>query len=74
MCSSDLKIGRSARVDLRLIQLQVDSPRRLDLIGTIPSDNIRNLERELHRRFQAHRIRGEWFADTAEIRQAFGAQ
>lgn len=49
----------------RLKELQVGNPETLYLLGIC--DGGRDLERQLHKRLQAHRLRGEWFKPTAEV-------
>ena len=57
-----IKVGKSNDVPRRLATLQTGSPFRLAIRATtgIP-------ERELHRKFRADRICGEWFNFTDEI-------
>lgn len=52
-----VRIGKSTDVGERLTVLQLGSPARLVLIGSV-SQNIESL---LHRRFAEYRINGEWF-------------
>jgi hypothetical protein len=55
-----VKIGSSyAGVNRRVVILQTASPFELRLLGIIPG-NIAE-EKQLHRRFDDHLIRGEWF-------------
>lgn len=61
----DIKIGYSDKPGRRLSALQTGSPEPLHLLATLPGDMA--LERELHRRFAAHRLNGEWFRPAAEI-------
>ena len=49
----------------RLPELQVASPEELSLVGLVYGST--RDERELHRRFQAHHVRGEWFRLSEEI-------
>jgi hypothetical protein len=68
-----VKIGWSDRHPAepggRLSTLQIASYEDLQLLGLIEAPF--SLERELHRRFAAHWIRGEWFARTEEILDYF---
>ena len=60
-----VKIGHG-RLPLRRLQnLQLGSPERLRLIGTIAGAATE--ESELHRRFAFDRIRGEWFRFNPEM-------
>ena len=53
----------------RLQQLQTAHAVKLRLIGVWPGDS--RLETQLHRRFEEHRIRGEWFRYASEIVEYF---
>src|SRR5271165_1603058 len=57
-----IKIGKTNDVPRRLAELRTGSPFRLAIRATtsIP-------ERELHRKFRADRLCGEWFTLTDEI-------
>ena len=53
-----VKIGYTGGVPLkRLASLQTGQPMALSLLWSIPVD----IEDELHERFAAYRVRGEWF-------------
>jgi hypothetical protein len=54
-----IKIGKAARVGQRLRELQTGSPQKLVLVAVAPGGLAE--EAELHERFAAHRIQGEWF-------------
>lgn len=60
-----IKIGRSHRPHARLDDLQASSAEQLELLLAI--DGGAALERELHERFAAHRLRGEWFAPAPAL-------
>jgi hypothetical protein len=49
----------------RLSQLQVASSEPLEVLGLLLG--TRSTERELHRKFAQHAIRGEWFYRAEEI-------
>lgn len=56
-----VKIGVSYSPHARLSALQIGCPVELQIIKTIPA--VRNkTERDVHRAFAAHRVRGEWFS------------
>lgn len=57
--SGPIKIGLSKAPTQRVSKLQTGNPRELILRHVIPGD--RSVEDELHDRFKAARIRGEWF-------------
>lgn len=63
-----VKIGYSADPAARLGGLQTSSPDRLRLLGVCPGD--RNDEAALHERFAHLHLRGEWFRDGPELREA----
>jgi hypothetical protein len=61
-----IKIGISDNPAKRLAQLQTAHPVGLALLGVVPDVDLA-LERELHRRFAAYRMNGEWFAPAAPV-------
>lgn len=64
---SAIKIGWTGGApEKRLKELGTGSARDLHLLGAIPAK--RHLERELHRAFAGHRLRGEWYRNVREIR------
>ncbi len=64
---SALKIGWTEKhpSKRRFAQLQTATEKTLDIIGYVLG--TLEDERELHHRFAAHRIRGEWFHRAQEI-------
>jgi len=60
-CESYHKIGISDNIHRRLKQLDAASPFELELIHVIRSPFARELEKELHDRYSAKRVKGEWF-------------
>lgn len=56
-----VKIGVAKNPKKRLKELQTASPRKLNLISTVESDNAFRLEGKLHRRFKEKCVSGEWF-------------
>ena len=56
----------------RLSQLQVGSPMRLRLLGTLPG--CREIEAALHRCFADVRVRGEWFEPVPGLLRLIGDQ
>lgn len=55
-----VKIGYTAgNPEVRLKKLQIGSPTKLTLAGTIEGDNV--IERQLHWRFKSQHSHGEWF-------------
>lgn len=62
-----IKIGYAQDGWKRLGSLQVGSPEELLMLGLIRTYLPLELERDLHERFKAHRVRGEWFKVCDEI-------
>jgi hypothetical protein len=60
-----IKIGMSSNPRERLNLLQTGCPVELRILGTLPGGQP--LELELHQRFAAHRVRGEWFEPVPEL-------
>lgn len=70
-----IKIGKAENAKKRLTELQCGSATPLHLVGTVPGGIPE--ERDYQRRFQGHRVRGEWFeerilADVIELIRAHG--
>lgn len=59
-----VKIGYAKDAWARLSSMQVGSPDELLLFGVIDTYLPRQLEQDLHERFAAERVRGEWFRMT----------
>jgi len=66
-----IKIGVAVNLAKRLEALQCASPFRLDVVACVAGGY--DLEAKIHLRLEEHRIRGEWFADTPEVREAIAA-
>jgi hypothetical protein len=60
-----VKIGWTANPKARLSYLAVDNPAPLRLLA-LTSGSMKE-EKELHRRFAEHRIRGEWYRPEKEL-------
>lgn len=60
-----VKIGYSAKVGNRIRDLQVANPHTLKLMHELPGTLAE--EGDLHKLFNADRLRGEWFRHTPEI-------
>jgi hypothetical protein len=68
-----IKIGCTSNgVKHRLIDLQRTCPFELVCVGAYAADPTE--EKRLHNEFAAHRIRGEWFSATAELRSLIAAK
>lgn len=67
-----IKIGFTDSLDAsdRVVTLQTGSPVLLRLLGTIPGTI--DDEKDLHRRFAAHRVCGEWFKPVPELLALIG--
>lgn len=61
-----IKIGVAGHPEIRMAEIQLMSPARLRILGTIRGVGQPE-EHRLHRRFAAHRIHGEWFLPVPEI-------
>jgi hypothetical protein len=61
-----VKIGKSTNVGARMATLQTSTPSELRLVAVLKGD----IENNLHRRFAAHRLNGEWFRFDDEIKSA----
>lgn len=64
-----LKIGCTSNTMARLAHLQTASSEKLELLYVIRGDFQK--ERFLHSRFSEHRLHGEWFANSEEIKGYF---
>ena len=68
-CSAGpIKIGVAVNIAERLKALQTASPFRLHLIACIVGGY--ELEAKLHDRLAVHRLQGEWFDNSTEVREA----
>lgn len=66
-----VKIGVSASLGGRLRELSTQVPEAITLHAFIPGATIKE-ERDLHRRFKQHRLKGEWFRAGEEIMAYIG--
>lgn len=64
-CQDFVKIGYATDVRRRLAAIQISSPYEVTLLAECKGGS--RLECELHKRFAAHRVRGEWFHLTPDI-------
>lgn len=65
------KIGRSSSFERRSRQLAIQLPERAETVHVIRTDDPVGIELYWHRRFEAKRKNGEWFALSAEDVKAF---
>lgn len=63
--NGDIKIGRTNNLKMRVMALNSRNKQNLELIGTMPETVFR--EYELHHRFAACRVAGEWFQPVPEL-------
>lgn len=56
------KIGLSKNPSKRLSSLQTATPNKLVLLHEIETSRMSSLEKELHYKFQANHLNGEWYA------------
>lgn len=66
-----IKIGWSRNVATRIATLQTANADPLHLLATVPG--ARSLERQLHERFAAARLSGEWFEATPDLLAYIGS-
>src|SRR5476651_2721072 len=64
--TGNIKIGYSLNPASRVANLQTSNCAKVALIGVIYDGSIKT-EKELHERFKAHRVHGEWYTSTAEL-------
>lgn len=64
------KIGISNSLEKRLEALQTAHYEELEVLIVLETENPRELEKSLHKRFRNYRIRGEWFAANRELYEA----
>ena len=60
-----IKIGYASNIGDRFSSIQIGSPTVLKLLATIPGGP--DMEAELHFRFEACHLRGEWFNPSPEL-------
>ena len=65
------KIGFTNLVDRRISELGAKAPAELELVHEIKTDDPRGVEKYWHQRFEAKRMRGEWFKLNAADVKAF---
>jgi hypothetical protein len=56
------KIGKALDISRRKMEIERQIGKKLELLHSIESSDYSRSEAELHRRYQHHRIRGEWFS------------
>lgn len=66
LCGAFIKIGHAYDVNDRMATLQTGNPHEITLLAAVPG--TQRAERSIHAQFVAHRHRGEWFHDHAELR------
>lgn len=63
------KIGKTNDVVRRGNEIRIQLPEKMDLIHSIRTDDPNGIEAYWHRRFEAKRMRGEWFdLNSADIK------
>ncbi len=71
-CNSFVKIGYAVNAKCRLHDIQVCSPYKCKLLGSLRCDSkgtAVNFEKSLHKKFSHIRKRGEWFMYNDEIKE-----
>lgn len=66
-CMNYVKIGFTTDIRNRLSQLQVATPLRLKLVALFEGDM--ETEKQLHKQFEEHAVRGEWFNNVEELKK-----
>lgn len=66
-----VKIGTTTNMKNRFSTLSTGSPYELELLYTFPG--YKQKEKELHKKFEHLRVKGEWFNYTDEIKVFIGA-
>lgn len=56
------KIGKTANPEQRLRAFLTQFPFAVEYVSLIRTENMGKLEKELHRKFDLKRLKGEWFA------------
>ena len=64
---SFIKIGRAKTPRYRIKAFQRWSPYKLHILATLREEHTTVTERDLHKRFRAHRVHGEWFRPHPEL-------
>lgn len=67
-----IKIGRAKDPQRRLAALRTGSADVLTVLKIVATDDARQLERDLHRRFAPWRQHGEWFAPNPGLTRMAG--
>lgn len=67
----DYKVGRSNDATRRRREVSLLLPQELEHVHIIETDDPEGIERYWHQRFEARRIRGEWFRLTPDDVRAF---
>lgn len=62
-----IKIGFSVDVDMRIDSLSCGSPYPVTLLGFWETGNGDLEEREIHKQFADHRLKGEWFRPSNSL-------
>lgn len=65
-CAGAIKVGFSANLEKRLLNLTTGAPAKLTLLGSI--DGPQTLESAIHAHLDIFRTTGEWFMDCDAVR------
>jgi Meiotically up-regulated gene 113 len=63
-CNDFIKIGKASNIDVRMRELQIGNPYKLELLAFIKD---KSLEKKLHIKFNHLSYSGEWFRITPEL-------
>jgi len=60
-CNEFVKVGCASYPHVRLTEMQVGNPYKLEIIKEYPTRNPRKDEQRLHKRLSSYHVRGEWY-------------
>ncbi len=66
-CEDFVKIGRSKHPSKRLQDIQVSNPFKVKLLAVVNSENDKELESELHIKYNHLKQNGEWFSFNKDV-------
>lgn len=67
--TENIKIGRAVNVEKRMANLQTATDCQLELLYSFPVHDPAAAEKELHEKFSAYLVRGEWYRFEGDVRR-----